>query len=296
MRRLSRCRDRKVAIFDRIVGAQPVARAGKSRRTLYCTLVAVGWLASLAVMSVTSARAAQAETKLHYEIHLGGIYAGAVDVGVDLSETRYVLSAVTRSAGLIDVIIGFVSRARSNGAFAGGFVRPIRHSADNIWMGEDRWVRADYDEGRNVTVKVHPQPAVDGRDSVPTDVANGAFDPLSAALHAVGLVRTAKPCEGVVPVFDGRRRYDLIFTHVGGAPMATGAYKGMTRHCRVSLRRIAGFSRHPWLPVIKGVETVDVWFAELRASLPEVPILLEADTGLGTVVFRLVKNGAGDAN
>ena len=224
---------------------------------------------------------------LHYSIHLGGFSVGSVELDAELTRGGYLLRSVTRTDGLIDMVVGFLSHAESRGAIASRQIRPIEHRADNIWMGEDRFVRNAYEAGQ-VKAVINPSPEDDDRPPVPVSATGGTLDPLSASLRASVLAETASPCAESVPVFDGRRRYNLNFSHVAGSRHAHLGGGRPIQHCQIVLERIVGFSRKPWLTPVKGVEVADIWFKPLVADLPLIPVRLTADTGVGEAVVQLV--------
>ncbi len=241
----------------------------------------------LALHPIGSADAAQ-QVSLQYSIHLGGFSVGSVELDAELSESSYHLRSVTRTDGLIDMVVGFLSQAESRGAIASRRIKPAEHRADNIWMGEDRSVRNVYESGR-VAAVIDPSPADDDRPPVPVAATVETLDPLSASLRASLLAGTSTPCAERVPVFDGRRRYDLNFSHVASStPVRLGGGGRPSQHCRVTLERIVGFSRKPWLTPVRGVEVADIWFKPLVADLPLIPFRLTADTGVGEAIVQLV--------
>jgi hypothetical protein len=215
------------------------------RGTCIRTLVSAAAFAGILIGPVPLAGAAEAQLSvsppearpLHlvYDIYLGGFHTGRIELEIDIGHARepaqaparYRVVAETRSAGLIDYLIGFRSRAVSEGRQVGGTPHPTRHEVDNTWMGKPRSVRIRYADGapsphsrRDTpeTVTIAPSPEVDERDPVPLDARVGAVDPLTAALRVTmiaagpegdgeSLMRST--CVGAVPVFDGRRRYDI---------------------------------------------------------------------------------------
>ncbi len=165
---------------------------------------------------------------------------------------------------------------------------PLAHQADNVWVGEKRYVRNSYGEDGGVSAKVFPPAASDERDPIPKHELVGTVDPLSAALWASLRAGGADACRGTIAVFDGRRRYDLLFERVGGGEISGPIYQGPGIHCRVTLNRIAGFSRRPWLARASSPDSVELWLAKVVAELPPLPVLLTTDIGLGRVEVDLV--------
>ena len=232
----------------------------------------------LAAMAGAAAPAGAADVELAYEIRLGGLPAGTIDLKLELEAERYAVSAQTRSRGFIDLLVGFRSAAASHGTRSRAMLTPLAHRADNEWRGEARRVRIAFGE-EGAAASVSPPPELDDRAPVPLALTRGTVDPLSAALQAALSAQAGRPCEGRLDVFDGRRRYTLHFEDRRQEP------DGL--HCGLRLERIAGLSHDPWLPVMEPIETAELWIAPRRAGLPPIPLRLQADTAFGAAIVRL---------
>jgi hypothetical protein len=236
--------------------------------------------------------AADGRYALAYEILLAGLAVGEIEITATLSDGRYHLLADTRNTGVLQLLAGFTSRAESRGDSSLGVLQPRAHWVDNVWVGERRSVRNSYGEDGVVITEITPTAKADGREAVPQDRLDGTVDPLTAglavSLHAGG----PEPCRGRIPVFDGRRRYDLSFRPTGREAIDGPFYEGTSIRCRVSLERIAGFSRDPWLPRAKTPEEADLWFARVAKDAPAMPVMFQADMGLGIVEINLVSFSA----
>jgi len=189
---------------------------------------------------------------------------------------------------LLRLLAGFTSRAESGGRTSLGEVTPLTHRADNVWVGEKRYVRNAYDEDGGVRADVLPSAADDGRDQVSDHQMAGTIDPLSAGFQASLRAGGAHACEGRLPVFDGRRRYDLHFRRLGAEEISGPLYSGPALRCHIRIERIVGFSRHPWLPRAKSSDEAQIWFAPVVADLPPLPTRLRTDLGIGTAEVNLV--------
>lgn len=225
---------------------------------------------------------------LAFEIFLAGFSVGEVKLTAEFERDRYELTAFTRNTGLLRLLAGFKSRARTVGRLSGTEASPEEHRADNVWVGERRRVRNRYREDGGISVEVVPPPDEDGREAVAPETRSNAIDPLSAGLTASLRAAGPEACRDRIPVFDGRRRYDLAFERVAEEFVAVEAYSGQALRCRVTLVRIAGFSRRPWLPRAQTPEVASLWFAKASPLLPPLPVLLKTDIGLGSVEVRLV--------
>lgn len=226
--------------------------------------------------------------RIGYEILLAGFSVGNIEVTVELSKNEYHVIADARNSGLLRLLAGFTSRAESSGRTSLGEVRPLTHRADNVWVGEKRYVRNAYGDDGSVSVEVLPSAAADGRDQVPSHQRADTIDPLSAVVQASLRAVGARACQGSLAVFDGRRRYDLHFRPVGEEMVSGPFYSGPALRCHIDLERIIGFSRHPGLPRAKPSDAAEVWFAPVAADFPPVPTRMITDLGLGTAEVILV--------
>ena len=254
-------------------------------------LAALFWL--LAWPGGSSARAAEGyRLEMDYELYVGGFLLGRAGFQLQLGTRDYRIDAQGRSEGLIDRIVGFRSQASSQGQVLEGRPLPTLHRQDNSWFGEPRSVRLGFAAAGPQRIEVLPEAADDDRQPVPGDLLGGSIDPLSAALLAgieVAPEGAATPCRFVLPIFDGRRRYDITFKPERWESIEGPFFKGRARRCSALTRRIAGFSRNPWLPRTEEPEAGHVWFARLAPATLPIVVRLEADIGLGSLVVHLVR-------
>jgi hypothetical protein len=119
-------------------------------------------------------------------------------------------------------------------------------------------------------------------------------DPVSAAMFVTlgSSASAADKCGRVVPVFDGKRRYNLTFKFLNDDTISLGrdSFNGgkpvPAYHCQVSYERVAGFK--PSKKPIK-VPPLDVWMAPFPGTDFMVPVRLQASTDFGGVIARAVR-------
>jgi hypothetical protein len=140
---------------------------------------------------------------------------------------------------------------------------------------------------------MEPPAKKDGRKAVSRELTRHTLDPMSALLAGLLQPSTEAACSGRTPVFDGRRRYDLMPKPVGSEhlpPPRAGAFTGVALHCEIYVERIAGYSKKADTSARKaGEPEFEVWFAKM----PEIGLLLPAkvyaDTRYGEVVATLAR-------
>jgi hypothetical protein len=93
-----------------------------------------------------------------------------------------------------------------------------------------------------------------------------------------------------VPVFDGRRRYDLQYEDRGIQELKRSTYSafaGPARACRVKQHRIAGFSTDPTDG--EKADEASIWIADVLPGAPPMPVRIELDSSWGYVYAHLAE-------
>jgi len=260
---------------------------------LFASLIVVFVLAALAAAFVPgSARAAEGKTvRLSYDAYIGLFYVVSAEAELHLSGNRYDVVTRARSEGIASLLFSWQSVARSTGHRTDGRLVPRLHEVNGKWSGEGRKVRLSYDGPGKIDFKVSPPSDGTERDAVPTWLTVGTVDPLSATLTVLLRLAGGGRCEGEFPVFDGRRRYDMVVR--AGAPATllavhSSVFAGPAQRCDFQLRRIAGF----WKKRSRfGRRVTDptLWVASPLDGVPPVPVRFTAATGFGELRIHLTR-------
>lgn len=244
----------------------------------------------IGLLLLGGARPAAAEAArfvaLDYDVRLNGILVASVEVDAELSSGAYSLDTRMRTRTLMDLILGFDSRAHAQGRVRGGIVMPEQHSDNNVWMGRPRRVHMVYGPDGPSEVEVSPSPADEGRDDVSADLRRGTFDPLSAAVQISLWADKNEICTSTAKVFDGRRRYDLVFSPGEVADTAIGT----DINCAGKLERRAGRSAESWLPRSHAPREFQLWMTRIAPDLPPFPSRMRGFSGIGWVVAELASH------
>jgi hypothetical protein len=225
---------------------------------------------------------------LDYDVRYGPLSILAIRTSAWIAGERYETASRMRTEGMIGYLFPWHADANSQGTVAGSVWRPERHRVTGAYRSEKRSVAIDYDGG-TVRAQVEPPPEGDYRTQVPADLQQNTIDPLTASLAAVGT-----NCQGTLPVFDGRRRYDMVLTDMGPADLARsrhGVYAGPTQRCRAEVRPVAGFwERKAGDDDPENDEEpahLDFWIASPRPGVRPVPVYLELSGARGTLAIWL---------
>lgn len=243
--------------------------------------------ALLLAFAVRAAAAEDVAMALDYDVRFGPLRLLAMAMTTHAVGDRYDVRMVLETQGWVARLFPWRSESESRGRRDGERLVVERHRAEGTYRGTHRVVEIDYGADGAVRSRVSPPPEQDSRDAVPEALQQGTIDPITASLTAV-----AGGCRGRLPVFDGRRRYDLVLEALpdGDVPSRRGVYAGPARRCRALIEPRGGF----WRSEPHESETparLEYWIAPPAPGLPPAPVYLELTGARGTlsVVLRQVR-------
>ena len=272
-----------------------------SRLTARLTVLCAG-LAVASAVSFSPAPARAAETAsprivdLTYDVYLGGLHIFTFDVDMTLQPDRYRVAAQGGTQGMVGWLYAWQTRLAAEGLDRNGRIEPRRYDVESNWQGNPRTVQLGFaGEGRyDLQQTPPPEPDPDIEGALPDSLPDGTVDPLSLAIAASRALEQSGRCDQTVPVFDGRRRYDLTLTHIDAAtlpPNEYSVYQGPAVRCSFSMKRISGF-RKSWSakrqPDDKSSPPT-IWMAPIREDLPPVPVRYDGAIALGNIVIHLTR-------
>ena len=148
--------------------------------------------------------------------------------------------------------------------------------------------RVDY--AADGTVLGQSTPPAETRSPVTPSLVQGTVDQLTAFFMVERRLGDSRSCALVVPVYDGRRRYNLHFG--AAAPEKPSAFAerdhvGAAQVCRMRREAIAGFRDESGRS--EGAYEGKLWYARLLPGGPRVLVQMEFDTEFGTVTGHLAE-------
>lgn len=229
---------------------------------------------------------------LAYEVYSAGFHVLAVDLGVGLGPAGYDVTANIRSTGIVGWVFDWRQFVEATGTLSGAGVEPLRYRSEALIRGRRRLVEIDYAMGDVAAFDVFPLPRDDeGREEVDPALRRGTVDPISALLAIVRAVSDGRGCTERLPVFDGRRRYDLILTDRGTQPVVESYYIRVdegVRQCDFVVDAIAGHrKRTPGAREERRLRQGSVWLAPVMAGAPATPVRIEFNGDWGETIVHL---------
>lgn len=241
---------------------------------------AVGLAAGLAATS--AAARAPLDLDLTYVLSVTGLKIGQVDISVELDDAGYRGAARAETTGLAGWFAQALANTKSQGAVdASGKVAP--ESFNLVAETAKKTLTVDIAYEGDAPAKVTSDPAFRPK-SYEADPAeqHGALDPVSAIVASIVSTSADGGCGRTIPVFDGRRRYDVVL----GAPTGEGELEGTPYvECSATVKRVAGYKA-------KAMEKPDLTFTARFSTNDDGitrPLQAWSDLTVGYVALTLAQ-------
>ena len=229
---------------------------------------------------------AQGRLKATYTISMTGVSIGQIVWLVDINEKRYIASAHGKASGMLSVLVSGEGSVVTHGVIADDRLVPSDFTSRISDDEGNSDLRMTFEDGAVKNLIGPPPPA--NRIAVTEADRRGVSDPLTAMLipaQAGGNALASGNCDRVLPIFDGRRRYNLAlsFKRLDKVRFARG-FSGPSLVCGVILQPIAGYRADSMLvKYVAGRRDLELWFAPIVGTSFIAPIRVMLPTLLGTL-------------
>lgn len=267
-----------------MVGASIARAVPGGALTCILALLAVGHAARAEPPAGRPPIAVEAE----YRATVWRIPVGRIALEAELGAARYEARAVSQAAGLAALFSDVRIVSRVEGEIAAGRALPVRYAHDEFTGAKHRRLEMSFKDriARSVA-----EPEFSNRGEPPASEADrdGAIDPMTAVVMLAQAMTGDTACSGVLPVFDGRLRYDLALQARGRERVRTRAFQGEALVCDAFYRPISGYTdaqrpepeelRHP----------LTFWLTELEPGRL-LPVKVRTRAGFGaTLELRSIR-------
>jgi hypothetical protein len=228
--------------------------------------------------------------ELQYDVYGGGLRLLSVGLTLEQGAGRYRLTGSFRTRGLADLFLGMTTRVETEGVIVDGVPRPTRLVSNGTVRGRARHLSIEFHAQQEPLTEIDP-PDPEKRTPIPPGQLLGAVDTLTGLLQLSRGLAAGGDCARRVPVFDGRRRFDLVLSDLGTGEMKRSGYsfyEGTARVCRVRQERIGGFVLHD-TDTKNRAEEGKAWIASVLPDTLPVPVRIEFDSGWGRSILHLVE-------
>ena len=220
----------------------------------------------------------------HYRLRYNGIDVGRLDINSNTAANTYSLSGSSK----VSVLFGAMSWSGTStvsGTIKEGAPAPTTYAFELRANKKRSTINIGFAD--NIAAEVAVKPPTKVRpDSVALTQAHkvGALDPVSAIMM---LTKADKrpPCDRRVAIFDGKQRYDIVFTpkRQTRLPPASGNGPSEIAHvCRVMYEPIAGHRANADTVTYASNRDVEVVLRRIPGSEMLIPYSVTIPTAWGT--------------
>jgi Protein of unknown function (DUF3108) len=245
--------------------------------------------ACVVISEILLSVSALAETKLEaqYVISAAGIGIGKSEIAVQIGNDQYTASATGRASGFLSILVSGEGSVRVQGTVSEGHLQPKNFTAAIKKDNENSEVKMVLDGGN--VVELSAESSLPDKDRVPLTDAHrrGIVDPLTAVLVPTGPsgALSGDVCQRSLPIFDGRRRYDLdlSFKRMDEIKPASG-YQGPVVVCSMKFKPIAG--HHSSSLIVKYLSEgreLELWLAPLAGTHILAPARMTTTNVIGNL-------------
>jgi hypothetical protein len=220
-----------------------------------------------------------------YRLRFLGVDVGQIDMTSTAAAGRYALSGTGKVTALLGAV-KWSGSSSASGAIENGAPVPAAFS-NQVTNSKKHWATELRYKDRNVPeVTITPPPGDPPPDYVPLTPASksGALDPMSA-LMMLTKADGRPPCARRLPIFDGKHRYDLVFSFKRMTRLATASGGGGSEAavvCRVTYEPIAGYLANEATKTYVANRDTEVVLRRIPGTEMLIPYSVTVPTAWGT--------------
>lgn len=224
-----------------------------------------------------------------YRIGIAGFTLASINFKAIFDRGHYVVASIIATKGIAAFFSESSVQALATGELLGKSLLPRTYNSD-VGDGKKRQL-VGLRFGEKGPLGVESQPPYDTRFPIPDEMKSSALDPLSgvASLMVGAAANPETPCATNVPVYDGRRRYDLRMSFDKMENLKSsgkGSYSGAALHCVAQYVRVAGFKPPKSGRKATVYPPVDVWLAPMDGGAIYVPVRMEMPSDFGSFILK----------
>jgi len=268
-------------------------------------IASVFLLLSFALPSYAQTPLSKGQQQIQYDVYAGGIHALKANLNIFVrDDARYDVDLTAKTYGLLGKLAPWSGKFESHGWHDKTF-KPELHQATTTWRDSDEIKKYNYNkDGSFNSYSVHKNNKDKSPKKVDSKLTKNTSDVLTATLNTMQKIAATGKCEGVSEVFDGKRRFKLIFKEIAQVNLKASrwsVYEGPAIECSAEVVPIVGkWHEKPrgWMSIQEQGRTQGalptVWFAKVKEGELAVPVKVRVKTSYGTLFMQMTKYQALD--
>ncbi len=237
-------------------------------------------LALFTLAPLPGAAVAADPASLRFEVYgLMGLHVLTLHSTVDEVGDRYSITTDYATRGLAGVFSDLTTRSTVQGRLGNPAPHPVSFRRETRRGGADRQEKVEYRPDGSIEGSSTPPPP----QPIPAAQTRGTVDNLTAYFTLERQLAKTGSCALVVPVYDGRYRYNLEFTNAGKKTLASVAgqkFEGEAIACHMYRRDVPGVDQPER---DEGARQGTIWYAKLLPGDTMVPVRMQMEAQIGVV-------------
>ena len=134
----------------------------------------------------------------------------SIDTVLEIEDNSYEYKFSIRTNNIVD----FINKVNGDGSISGiidGFYTPLHYKYRYTRKEKEKFVEIKYNDSRISELTLIPEPDKNKLTKIEDNMLIGTIDPSSFFLNILNY-KNINDCENTFKVFDGKRRYDVVFT------------------------------------------------------------------------------------
>ena len=232
-----------------------------------------------------------------YDVYVGGFHLIAAQIWFEEQGSLYHAVVKAGTYGIWSKLFPWDTILDAHGTIRGETFVPQEFYTRDEWGHKPKVTMLHFDGKGGVVPEFIPPNMDVNRELVTPEQKRNSLDPVTAGLQILGHVAVDKSCAVPVPIFDGKRRFDVIGKDAGRG-MSNGedygVFTGEAQICDAEFNMISGeWKDREHARFWKKTETeagrdpFHIWLASPAPGLPQIPVRMESGSIAGLVVVHL---------
>lgn len=248
---------------------------------------------------------AEKQTML-YDVYAGGIHAVKAQLDVSYQNNdRYDMKIDARTIGFLGKLVPWSGTFETHGwRGENNMIQPEIHRSVASWRGDEDLTEYQYGrDGGFQKLRIVEASKDKTPPTVDPELVKGTMDVLTGMLEVMQNIQSDGKCEGTSEIFDGKRRFEMVFNHDMEEvliPTDYNVYSGPSSRCQVEVKPGKGewhVKPRGWMSIQEQGREKDsmptVWFAKVSDEMPAVPVKVRVKTEYGTLFMHLTEYNNG---
>lgn len=252
-------------------------------------LISIGLLCLMtAAPAVSSNRETPLSIDADYIASVLVFRVGRVTLNAEMGREDYTASAHVEAAGLAALFTDFDIDSEVAGRYGANGPEPDRYGHTERTGEKTRVIDVRFQEGVAQSTAT-PDFSSWGEPAASAADRTGVVDPMTATLLLSEMVAASggAPCEGSIPVFDGKQRYNLNLASRGTEQVRTRGWRGEALICEAFYEPVSGYDPEDWPEPGETRHPLTMWIAPIADGTAFLPVRLHTRAGFGGVTVEL---------